>query len=926
MKNVIKSKKVLIGIISIILIIILMFFVLFFSNNKTNKLKGSVSDFTNYSDGFTDSGFYACVVNSYNKENNAKYLINQKLTDEQLASIQTVECNTSGDKYRFDGEEFTYGHPNYNEDLIQLYKDNLTLEYTDEYYSDYVFANFDVKNINGIEKLTGLKKFVAVVLEGDNVDLSKNVNLEYLDLYLPETITELDLSNNEKLVNLLIDINSETFNYVGLDKLVNLKELYMKNSSFLGSEYDFLELVNLEKLEKLSLLNIDLTNLNPIKDLENIKELAIEGYSDDTEGGVTLADLKSIQNISYLYYDFNSVFIGELPELPNLISLNSRLLSSFDYTKLVNLKKVILPNIRKYEWSYADYMPIKSLSEYTELKVLKNLEYLIVGDGYHFSYAQSDYSWRNIDALDWFPKLHTLVVNNSYSNTSLTGTDSLKTLYTLNSTITYPYNLKLENVYGSSPRTLMPSNYKEIYIDNVNYSNEYCSYYNDVTSYSNLEEFYPYSGCEINASNLLAAKNLKKAYLSRVNWDIDELDVRNFPNLNTLVNLATNINTFENITNVLNSETLEHYTGYAKAGKNIITSNLKYLDVYGDINEINFDLLPDLIYLNINDEITKYKFDLSNNKELLYLELDFHNNSQELLIPNCDKLNALRIWNDSLVDSYQYVFLDKTNKVKSRIKLPRQFYFELTSGNEYVEFENGYFKGKEIGSGEVEIKLNNYNPGAGKYKYKQYSGSYTNVPNYNDRIFNIEIIVSDITSNDFNINKDEGYIYIKNVTEEKDVINGINYLPFENIGVLHSAINKNNLKSFILADEIDDFKIIKIMSNKYEIKDNDITYYGEFNIDNIRVTNAQKEVNGDKLIIKYNNKVIDEFNLIKLNSLIGDTNDDGEVTISDIILQYKHVEYELDITEDVFYRADMDTNDDVEKKDVKALYSIIKNN
>lgn len=929
MRKFLKSKKCLIGMICVILFLVLIVFIVFFSKNNSEKIKGVAIHVTDYSDGFTDEGFYACVVNSYNKENDTQYLTNQKLTDDQLASIKTVECNTSGDKYRYDKKSgFSYGHPNYNEDLIQLYKDNVFLGYTGEFYSEYFFDNYDIKNIDGIEKLTGLEKFVAVILEDDSVDFSKNTNLKHLDLYLPSTVKKLDLTNNENLTNLLIDSAATEFEYIGFEKLTKLIELYISNSNYINPEYSFPELSNYSKLEKLSLLNVGFKNLTPIKDLENLKELAVEdsfssAETKDMENGnvefTSLSELKSLKELTYLYFNYNaSIMIGELPELPKLISLDSKIIQSFDLSKLVNLKKLKLHNL--YEISPGGVnAPISKLSFFEELEQLKNLEYLIIGNGYPYSGESS--SWRYIDSLDWFPKLHTVIINNGYYYTNFIGTETLRSIYTLNGNFSSATDVEyVENFYGYSVSDLDYSNLKDMYIRGGD-----CEKLNSINTSTKIEElvFSTVNYCEINSSLLENSPNLKKAYISNLNFDTDRIDLSNFKNLETFILKNTNDNYRERIVGVFDNPNLKNYKGYIDSSiPEKEMNNIEYLDINSTNKNIDFSLLPNLKYLN--SRIDTMLLDLSNNKELLYLNMGSYHWNQKILIQNSNKLNFLKI-RSSTIPSEQYLVSKKPSKIKNNISLPAQFKYEISSNDAGIRFIGDSVVADELGSYSLEFAINNYNPAAIMYKC---SSNYNdaNYSLYNARSFNIYFNVLDIYSKKYKIDYENGYMYVGTDTKEKNIINGVYFLPMETPGLSYGAVNKNNFVTFLMDKNVDEMKIVKVMSNKYKIKDNTITYYGDFDINNVRVTNAQTELDGNKLIIKSNNKIVDEYSLVKLNSLIGDVNDDGEVSISDIILQYKHTNYDLDLEEDQFYRADIDENEDVINEDVDMLYEIIKNN
>ena len=404
--------------------------------------------------------------------------------------------------------------------------------------------------------------------------------------------------------------------------------------------------------------------------------------------------------------------------------------------------------------------------------------------------------------------------------------------------------------------------------------------------------------------------------------DTQTFDLKNFTKLNTFMESHSYDDIY--VSGVFNNSILEHFVGRVNEEEKIEEdSNLKYLKIYSSVDNIDFTKLPQLKYLVIDSyNIDIDKFDLSNNKELLYLSISGScSYSDKILINNSNKLNFLSL--NCIYYPRQYGFVGDKSKILGSIELPKQFYFEQVSESEYAELENNNLKGKKAGSDSIRIMLNNYNPSAINYKYSYQSYQCRYINGYEEDIY---FTISDIYSSKLEINNEERYIYTKGFTKEKDIINSIYFRPNDLTGTMYGAVDKNNFKKFVFTSAIKDLKLIKITSNKYKIDGNNITYYGEFNIDNVRVTNADKEVNGDELIIKYNNKVVDKYKLVKLNSLIGDTNNDGEITISDMVLQYKHVNYELDLKDDGFYRSDIDSNDDVEEKDVDMLYNNIKLN
>ncbi|MEG2620977.1 MAG: dockerin type I repeat-containing protein, partial [Bacilli bacterium] len=105
----------------------------------------------------------------------------------------------------------------------------------------------------------------------------------------------------------------------------------------------------------------------------------------------------------------------------------------------------------------------------------------------------------------------------------------------------------------------------------------------------------------------------------------------------------------------------------------------------------------------------------------------------------------------------------------------------------------------------------------------------------------------------------------------------------------------------------------------------DIKYNGTFDINNLKITNAKAEVLNNKLIIKYGDEVVKEYNLIQKSNILGDVNGDGQITITDMTIQYKHVKYAMDLVGDEEYRANVNKDEDVSITDVLQLYKYIKN-
>ena len=193
-----EKKKVYIT-ISVMLVFLFTFIVYNINSYDFSKLHASVSEITNNT--FKDENFYTCVIDAYNKDNNASKTIQDNLTDTELSKITNLNCSRT------------------------------------------------VDDVSGIEKLSGLVSLeLGYLSEMEKIDLSNNLLLENLDLN-DTHLTNINLSKNEKLTSL-------SFSYVN-----DINSLDLRNSALLTNLY----LRNCSDLSKLILnenVNLDYLNLD----------------------------------------------------------------------------------------------------------------------------------------------------------------------------------------------------------------------------------------------------------------------------------------------------------------------------------------------------------------------------------------------------------------------------------------------------------------------------------------------------------------------------------------------------------------------------------------------------------------------------------------------------------------------------------------
>lgn len=193
------KKKVYIT-ISVMLVFLFTFIVYNINSYDFSKLHASVSEITNNT--FKDEDFYTCVIDAYNKDNNASKTTQDNLTDTELSKITNLNCSRT------------------------------------------------VEDVSGIEKLSGL---VSLKLgdhsEIEKIDLSNNLLLESLDLDDCSGLTDINLSKNEKLKTLsleyIYDMNSLDLSNNALLTSLALREDHMLSKLILNENVN-LDYINLD--------------------------------------------------------------------------------------------------------------------------------------------------------------------------------------------------------------------------------------------------------------------------------------------------------------------------------------------------------------------------------------------------------------------------------------------------------------------------------------------------------------------------------------------------------------------------------------------------------------------------------------------------------------------------------------------------------
>lgn len=182
---------------------------------------------------FTDEKFYACVVKQYNASYPGEITIastpsDTVLSNTQLAKMELLDCsNTTAT--------------------------NIWSQFGES--TSYYEVGDTITSLSGLEKLTGLKSLILGQQNLTSIDLSHNTNL--VEILLGQNkFTSIDLSHNSLLEHITITGNElTTFDGAGLN---NLKSLNLQNNKLTS-----IDLSNNAKLVSL-LVNGDNANLGEI--------------------------------------------------------------------------------------------------------------------------------------------------------------------------------------------------------------------------------------------------------------------------------------------------------------------------------------------------------------------------------------------------------------------------------------------------------------------------------------------------------------------------------------------------------------------------------------------------------------------------------------------------------------------------------------
>lgn len=670
--------------------------------------------------------------------------------------------------------------------------------------------------------------------------------------HLPYT-TNLSDDELNKIYNLNCDSIDNIQNVKGIEKLNNLinVELYLDNETYL----DFSNNINIESIiiyggyKGVPLFGLD------VSENKKLKKLSLYGSQ--------LEELDVTNNPALTYLNVYGNEITELDVSKNTLLTNlyanGTKLTSLDVSKNVNLIELGISNTSISHIDLTYNTKLEKLDVYTA-----KLTELDVSNNKLLTYL--DANNNQISSLDVSnnPLLTKLVIStNNLSSLNINNLTNLTYLAVGGNQLTelnVNQNLELEYLAVSSNQI------KKLDLTNNTKLTNLIAGYNKLT--------------ELNVSN-----NTKLKQLEAGQNQLAELDVSNNIELTELQvqsNLLTSLDVSKNTEltwldvgknqltelDTINNTKITHLSVYTNqlteldvstqnklqqltAGQNKLTelnvsNNVKLtsLSVYDNqLKELDVSKNIELTWLSVYGNQLK-KIDVSNNTKLTSLQVQ-NNKLKELDVSNNEKLSILHIMNNPYSEA---LFIYKGDKItiNNNVKIPSHLNWPspiLTSDDTNIaEVDtNGLVNTKSSGIVNITGVVSN---------------KYTTTNTIN---------VVEIMSNKYKIDETKNYIYIGSEEDEQTIKDNIN-VSDENV-MLNLNLEDNKLYVEYNGEILKEFKLVSISSETYDLN-KDYIYIGtnSLNKDKVNVINGTSDIKDNKLQIKHEEDVLQEYELIRVSS------------------------------------------------------------
>ena len=776
MKN---KKKLLLGLIPVIAISILL------CNKPISRIINVESKTygTPANSAFTDENFYKCVINAYNNKNNASLGYDVSLTDEQLATITSINCS---------------GHNKEDVDVV--------------------------RSTNGLNKLVNITNLDLFDNQITSIDLSHNPSLTSLNL-VGNQLTNVDLSHNIALETLLLDSNQ----LLNIDTSYNtaLKNLSLSYNLLTSIDLRYNTLLTSLDLHQNQLTNIDLSHNRLLThlylysnkltniDLNNNILLETLNLDDNQLVNIDISHNTTLKNLSLSNNLLTSINLSYNTAL-ELVNLDGNQLTNIDLSQNMNLTYLDLANnqltgidlshnatLKKLELNENEINSI-DLSQNINLKSL-NLEKnqiaeINISHNPLLTYLNLGYNeFTNIDLSNNVELEELYLIDSKLTNIDLTKNIKLEVLH-LES---YHFNLSAtESIKISELDVSKNVNLRSLFLKDNDLSNI------DVSNNPLLQDF----GLENNKLSEVDLSN--NTNLSLVWLDGNNIKKIKCNSVSCPVVIGRQYKLFyiyENDFSNINDEELLELVNKNGNDKAKYQTEFEYVDADGSVKK--YDFTYDVYRVSISSE----KFIIDENNNYIYTGTDIADRA----INNNIKL----IYDDSVVLASKFMSSIKNNKyiITNAYSSHADFYavkeFDLVNIS-----SDKYDLSKQYLTGDLADITNNINVTNGTIVFNLVKNSFQ--IKHNDDVLQ-EFNYVNYTSDKYDLSKD----YIK--------------VNDNNIELLLNNINCTNCNAYVYdgtntltTGEFKDNYKLRIMHNDDIIKEYEIKYAVsgvELNTNNIKL-------------------------------------------------------------------------------------------
>lgn len=691
------------------------------------------------------------------------------------------------------------------------------------------------------------------------------------------------------------------------------------NSSYKNSLYDLYK-VNLTDDQLSKITNLTCSNvkdLSGINKLKNLKNLSLSKINMET---LDLTNLKNLSIFTLSSADLKELLLPEDNKLEYLI-INNSYLSSLDLTKINSLKTyqlaynniknfkttkriqsengmvydIIFNEMRNYSEDnisisisdnisfYQNYLIIKNEISSSQLKdYLKDFSVKFC-ENYICNSEISPATVKQGDTLILSDKENL----NSVSMQVVEFDNQDFTSFDIYRSVIEEYNRETGN--NHTIKHILTEEELSI-IKNLNIqSNSYNDSDFDFLKYlTNLENLYITTNVKsLNFSNNV---NLKTLNLN----DFNLLNIKGIENLNSLNYLYINGGLFNEISGLQNLDKLNSLTINNSVIHNLNLTNLLNLqeldltnnEIYelslpkqenlqyiildnNNLSTLNTENLPNLILVSANMNLLE-NFDVSTNHNLMALSLISnnlnkitglenlenlqilyiaYNNFSEIDLSNNKKLESFIIGNNNFSNNNIYILNGTETVFKNLVTIPNMNIINIYNEDYTVaSLENNKVIAKKVGETTLSVFLTDLRISeTGNYD-EEYSLPVRTTIN-----------VYDVVSSKYMVNKEYKYIYVGDERNNKAINR---YVKVK--GNVNKLLKDNHLNIYNDDKEIDNFDIIKVYSDVYDIDNDNIYFNDSFSINNVKSTNSELKVINDQLQVLYNGVIIKTFKLIKV--------------------------------------------------------------